>query len=89
MNGFHVAADVGPKPEALGAFATLPLTAETAEPQTNLQFYMQFSESPIQVANVFHRPGALQKHKRQNRLFRYNLRNAQLGARGSVWTTLS
>jgi hypothetical protein len=39
--------------------------------------------------NAFHPPGASQKHKRPNRLFRYNLWNAQVGARGSVWTILS
>jgi hypothetical protein len=84
-----LAAGADPKPEALGAFETQALPVETAKPQTNLQFYMQFSESPIQVANAFHRPGASQKHKRQYPLFRYNLRNAQLGARGAVWTILS
>jgi hypothetical protein len=31
MNGFHVAADVGPKAEVLGAIATQPLTLFTAE----------------------------------------------------------
>jgi len=31
MNGFNVAAYVGPKPEALGAVLTQPLTPRTAE----------------------------------------------------------
>jgi len=84
-----LAAGADPKPEALGAFGTQALPVETAKPQTSLQFYMQFSESPIQDAIAFHRPGASQKHKRRNPLFRYNFQNAQLGARGSVWTTLS
>jgi hypothetical protein len=34
MNGFHVAADVGPKPEALGALVEQPFTLFTAEPHT-------------------------------------------------------
>jgi hypothetical protein len=34
MNGFHLAADVGPKPEALGALVTQPLTLITEEPHT-------------------------------------------------------
>jgi hypothetical protein len=79
-----LAAGADPKPEALGAFGTQALPVETAKPQSNLQFYMQISESPIQDANAFHRRRASQKHKRRNRLFRYNLQNAHLGARGSV-----
>jgi len=31
MNGFHVAADVGPKPETLGAIVTQSFTVFTAE----------------------------------------------------------
>jgi hypothetical protein len=31
MNGFHVAGDVGPKPEALGAIVTQPFTLHLAE----------------------------------------------------------
>jgi len=34
MNGFHVAADVGPMPEALGALVTQAFTLFTAEPHT-------------------------------------------------------
>ncbi len=34
MNGFHVAAYVGPKPEALGAIATQPLTLSKAKQST-------------------------------------------------------
>jgi len=34
MNGFHVAAGVDPKPEALGAIATQPLTLFAAETHT-------------------------------------------------------
>jgi hypothetical protein len=42
-----LAAGADPKPEALGAFGTQALPVETAKPQSNLQFYMQISESPI------------------------------------------
>jgi hypothetical protein len=34
MNGFHIAAGVGPKSEALGAIVTQPLTLFSAEPHT-------------------------------------------------------
>jgi hypothetical protein len=34
MNGFHVAAGVGPKPEALATIVTQSLTIFTAEPHT-------------------------------------------------------
>jgi hypothetical protein len=34
MNGFHVTADVDPKPEALGAIVTQSFTLITAEPHT-------------------------------------------------------
>jgi hypothetical protein len=34
MNGFHVAAGVSPKLEALGDFVTQPLTLFIAEPHT-------------------------------------------------------
>ena len=34
MNGFHVAADVDPKLEALGAIVTQPFTLFSAEPHT-------------------------------------------------------
>jgi hypothetical protein len=34
MNGFRVAADVGPKREALGAIVTQSFTLFTAEPHT-------------------------------------------------------
>jgi hypothetical protein len=34
MNGFPVATDAPPKPEALGAVVTQPLTLRTAEPHT-------------------------------------------------------
>jgi hypothetical protein len=37
MNGFHVAAYVGPKPEALGTIATLPLTLVSAEQHTEIR----------------------------------------------------
>jgi hypothetical protein len=34
MNACHVSADVGPKPEALGALVTQAFTVFTAEPHT-------------------------------------------------------
>jgi hypothetical protein len=34
MNGFHVAAGVGPKPEVLGAIVTQSFTTFIAEPHT-------------------------------------------------------
>jgi hypothetical protein len=34
MNGLHVAADVDPKPEALGALVTQAFTLFAAEPHT-------------------------------------------------------
>jgi hypothetical protein len=34
MNGFDVSAGVGPKPEALGAIVTQPVTLFSAEPRT-------------------------------------------------------
>ena len=34
MNGFNMAAGVGPKPSALGAIATQPLILFSAEPHT-------------------------------------------------------
>jgi hypothetical protein len=51
LNGILVAADVGPKPEALGAFVTQPLTLLTSESHTEELFYMQIFESPLEDAN--------------------------------------
>jgi len=48
MNGFYVAAFVGPKPEAPGANATQPLTLISAAQNAKKRFYMQTCESPTE-----------------------------------------
>ena len=48
MNGFQVAADVGPMPEALGVLVTQAFTLFAAKPHAKLDFYTQNYESPIE-----------------------------------------